>query len=140
MNNRSDRSENHALIDGALADEAWSAFDSRLRHDALCSFAAAKNRRRTQSLALRICALLLLPIAVIFLTLRSDSTSKLTSVSNNNPLNPPPAAPRSVVSEQEMLAMFPPGSCLIAEINGQRQLVFLDPKLADKGFPIAASH
>ena len=30
------------------------------------------------------------------------------------------------ITEEQMLKMFPAGSCLVAEVNGQKQLVFLD--------------
>jgi hypothetical protein len=33
-----------------------------------------------------------------------------------------------------MLAMFPAGSCVVAEINGQKELVFFDAKKAEEGF------
>jgi len=45
-----------------------------------------------------------------------------------------------VISEQQMLAMFPPGSCLLAEIDGKKRLVFLDQKLATEGFPAVSTH
>jgi hypothetical protein len=48
---------------------------------------------------------------------------------------PAPARPHEqFISEEEMLAMFPPGSCLVAEVNGQKMLVFFDAKKAEEGF------
>jgi hypothetical protein len=35
-----------------------------------------------------------------------------------------------------MLAMFPPGSCIVAEVDGQRRLIFLDPKIAAEGVEV----
>jgi hypothetical protein len=44
------------------------------------------------------------------------------------------AAKAQFISEEEMLAMFPPGSCVVAEINGQKELVFFDATKAREGF------
>jgi len=38
------------------------------------------------------------------------------------------------ISEEEMLALFPPGSCVVAEVNGQKELVFFDAIKAREGF------
>ncbi len=35
----------------------------------------------------------------------------------------------SPFSDEELLALFPRGSCILAEIDGRKELVFLDPKL-----------
>ena len=32
--------------------------------------------------------------------------------------------------------MFPPGSCVVAEVNGQKELVFFDAKKAEEGFAL----
>jgi hypothetical protein len=59
------------------------------------------------------------------------------------PIKQAPVSPRASpsgirwVSEKELLAMFPKGSCVIAEINGQKELVLLDPELAAQGFRFA---
>jgi hypothetical protein len=45
-------------------------------------------------------------------------------------------SPPKIITEEQMLAIFPAGSCLLAEINGEKQLVFLDPKVASEGFPL----
>ena len=138
MNNLNDPTESNGLIDRAITDETWSDFDSRLRDRALHSFTTAKRRRRARRLAMQICAVLMLAAAAAFVSFRKNPSSKTEVVSN---LSRPAAsaAARSVITEQQMLEMFPPGSCLLAEVNGEKQLVFLDPKLASKGFPIAAS-
>jgi hypothetical protein len=39
-----------------------------------------------------------------------------------------PDAPRRLTDE-ELVAAFPKGSCFIAEVDGKKELVFLDPKV-----------
>ena len=50
----------------------------------------------------------------------------------------PPAPDIPRISDQEVLAMFPKGSCAIAEVDGRKQLVFFDQKQADQGFSLDA--
>lgn len=35
----------------------------------------------------------------------------------------------SELTDEQLLAVFPPGSCFIAEVNGKKTLVFHDPAL-----------
>jgi hypothetical protein len=39
------------------------------------------------------------------------------------------------ITEEQMLALFPKGSCTIAEIDGQTQLIFFDRKIEEEGAP-----
>jgi len=39
-----------------------------------------------------------------------------------------PDKPRRL-TDKELVAAFPKGSCFIAEVDGKKELVFLDPKL-----------
>ncbi len=69
------------------------------------------------------------------------SSNQHSAISNPLPPTPalalssPPLAPPRHISEAEMLALFPKGSCLIAEINGQEQLVFFDHQVEAQGAP-----
>jgi hypothetical protein len=38
----------------------------------------------------------------------------------------------SIMSDQEVVACFPPGSCFIAEVEGRKVLVFPDPILRQR--------
>ena len=43
-----------------------------------------------------------------------------------------PMTPRTqitAISDEELLASFPPGSCFLAEVNGETMLVFTDDKV-----------
>ena len=35
----------------------------------------------------------------------------------------------SIISDEDLLALFPPGSCWLAEIDGRKQLIFADDAL-----------
>jgi hypothetical protein len=62
------------------------------------------------------------------------------SVSTVQAPGSPPEAPRRdrFISEEEMLALFPPGSCVVSEIDGRKELVFFDAEAAKKGFASSA--
>lgn len=46
----------------------------------------------------------------------------------------PPEIPR--LSDQELLALFPKGSCAIADLDGRKQLIFFDRKQAGQDFAL----
>jgi hypothetical protein len=58
---------------------------------------------------------------------------------NGNGSAQAPANQAVFISENEMLAMFPPGSCVVAEVNGRKELVFFNAEAARKGFVLESS-
>ena len=38
-----------------------------------------------------------------------------------------------LLSDKELVSLFPKGSCVIAEINGRKELVFFDPQIEANG-------
>ena len=138
MNNRFKREGQGNLVRRVLADESWSAFDSQLRQAALQVFSAAKRRRHFVLLTAQAAAIFLAAgVITLALTHHPQPLSSPALVAASN-AQKPSASLANVITEQQMLAMFPPGSCLVAEINGEKQLVFLDPKLARDGVPLQA--
>ena len=41
------------------------------------------------------------------------------------------------ITEEQLMAYFPPGSCTIAEIDGERRFIILDPEIAAHGVLLA---
>ena len=39
-----------------------------------------------------------------------------------------------VLTDEQLVALFPAGSCFIAEVNGQKKLVFVDPEVQRQFF------
>src|SRR5438552_14647823 len=136
MNNRFEKEGRGNLIHRALADESWSAFDARLRSDARQAFSAAKRRRRLGYLTAQAAAILLTACVLTWTLASHPRRSTATALAAAAIAEEPSASLANVITEQQMLAMFPPGSCLVAEINGEKQLVFLDPTLAREGYPL----
>jgi hypothetical protein len=114
------------LLDGVLADEGWAALNAAVKSRAL---GALRARRRQRALltwggsAVGACALAL---------------ATVNFVSPPNTPAPGPVAsvpPRHTahITEEKLMSYFPPGSCTIAEIDGERRFIILDPDIAANG-------
>src|ERR1043166_6653743 len=140
MNNQSEDKGQGKLINRALADENWNAFDGQLRKDALQRFAAANRRRGFGFLTAQAAAILVgAGTLTVILFHHSQPMPASRSSLSADVQKADPSLPNAITEEQ-MLAMIPRGSCLVAEINGQKQLVFLDPQVANEGFPLSQAH
>jgi hypothetical protein len=138
MNNQLDDEGQGKLIHRVLTDDNWDAFDAQLRNDALQTFAAAKRRRRFAYLTAQVAAILVLAGGLTAILLHHPQPAPSSGSAMAAEVEKDAAALPNTISEEQMLAMFPRGSCLIAEINGEKQLVFLDPKMGTEGFPLQA--
>ena len=131
MKNNSDELK---LLDVALADETWEGYQASLRSRGLATVRAARRSRTRLILTGQISALLILSAAVwwnLGARSRSSSDNEARTISKSHAQNTllvysHDTAP--YITEEQMLAMFPKGSCVLAEINGQKQLVLLDSR------------
>jgi hypothetical protein len=124
------------LIDAVLADDDWHALKANLHTQALGALAAARRKRQRRSRLLQgvVGAMLLAAFGWTLtspVSFRSPAIRSTTLSAGPGPA-PVPAA-SSYISEAEMLAMFPAGSCVVAEIDGQKEVIFLDPQIAANG-------
>src|SRR5580765_8459721 len=138
MNHHSDNEGQGKLIHRALADENWTAFDAQLRNRALQTFAGAKRRRHFAFLTAQAAAILVVAGALARVLPHHSRPMPASQSALAADVERVDSSLPNTITEEQMLAMFPRGSCLVAEINGQRQLVFLDPQAAREGFPIQA--
>jgi hypothetical protein len=143
MNNQEKRFalDTDRLLDAVLADQDWHALDGRLKGLALATMEAATHRRRRQARVARACgAVALLAGAAAWSFTAVSHRIPMTAVSVPAP-GPVAVSERSFpsdsgtfISESEMLALFPPGSCVVAEVDGRKELVFFDAQKAAQGF------
>ena len=133
MKNSERMQESAALVDAVLADRDWGFLQSRVRREAVAALAMATHRRA------QVRRTMLSSMVVLL----AACAGWLSSVLRKQPL--PVASPGGLsrateqrfVSEKEMLAMFPSHSCVIAEVDGEKQLVFFDAKKAKEGFEVS---
>jgi hypothetical protein len=135
MKNDRESNEADALLNAVLADDGWHALNSSLKREALAVMGAEMGRRRWRIWIGRMaCAAVLLGGAGWWLRPTAPGPAQLAQT-------PGQPAPRGrgvqFIGEEEMLAMFPSGSCVVAEVNGQKELVFFDAKKAEEGFVLA---
>lgn len=132
MKTEREPNEIDGLLNAVLADDEWRILNSALKNEALAAIGAARRRRRLLfRMGQAACAAALLMGAGWWLLPPAPGHRSVATVSGQ------PASPgtgKQFVSEEEMLAMFPAGSCIVAEVNGQKTLVFFDAKKAEDGF------
>ncbi len=133
MNKPSPAPSDHTpLLDAVLGDESWDALSASIRSEALHAIQRRKRNRAVRIAVLQVICLLGVLSAVLFWPgspthrdqplLSVSKVSKTVLASNTSDKN----LKSHFISEDQMLAMFPPGSCVLAEINGRKELVFLD--------------
>lgn len=125
MNTNPDSEQATPLLDAVLRDEDWQAASAALKAEALGVFHRRQRLRRvTRWTGWGLALVVAIAGAAHW-------------------LRPPPPAPRQAavkptehesahlryLSDEELLAAFPKGSCMLVEVNDRKQLVFLDPKL-----------
>ncbi len=120
-----------ALLDAMLRDDEWQTANAAFKNEALRAFYAGHRVRRIRRWTGAVALLAVATAAALqfshlsFVGPRSSRVAVL-------PSNPPPrvSAPAArVLSDQELVAAFPKGSCFMAEIDGRKQLVFVNPQL-----------
>ncbi|HKS36879.1 MAG TPA: hypothetical protein VJW76_06810 [Verrucomicrobiae bacterium] len=127
------RESNDALLNAVLADEDWQELNCSLKREALAAIGSQRRRRRFRFWTGRLaCATLVLAGTLWWLRPPPPAPAPIAGRPGYN--SPPFGAEARFLSEDEMLKLFPPGSCVVAEVNGQKQLVFFDAKKAEHGF------
>lgn len=132
MKNNREPNDVDGLLNALLADDDWHALNSSLKHEAVAAMGMIRRRRRLRLwLGQAACAAMLLAGAAWWLRPSAPDGVPLAET-----FGQPVSAKTEdkFISEEEMLAAFPAGSCVVAEINGQKTLVFFDAKQAEEGF------
>jgi hypothetical protein len=127
MRTNPDFERDEPLLVAMLADEDWQAANAGFKAAAMRTFRVRQRVRRLTRWAGSVVAL----AAVI-----AGSVHWFRA----RPAAPPPvmvahlASPKALASgrgltDTELVAAFPKGSCFIAEVDGKKRLIFLDPEV-----------
>src|SRR5262245_41484926 len=131
MKNAPERNGGDALLNAVLMDGDWPGLNCALKREALEAIGQTKRKRRLRTgLAQAACAVTLLAAAGWWLRPASHELPAAQAVVR-------PVLGGRTISEEEMLTMFPAGSCVVAEVNGQKELVFFDARKAEEGFVLS---
>lgn len=134
MKTNRDPERDEPLLDAILRDERWEASDAACKAQAMGAFQTHQRVRRVIRLAGGMSLLAIALAAAIHFS------RPLPNVPAQAALAPPEAVPSPVaeskepkssrfLTDEQLLASFPEGSCFIAEIDGRKELIFLDPAL-----------
>ena len=131
MKTSPDPDDESILLDAILADENWAALDASLRRDALASLRTSRRRRR-----LRVWAAGFGTGAIALAAAFWGAQRAPRPVFPGKGAASPPVPFTMIVrnfTEDELLAMFPKGSCVFAEVDGKTRFFILDEKLVAEG-------
>jgi hypothetical protein len=134
MNKPASPSDHTDLLNAILGDQSWDAVSSSIRNETLQVFQRRRKERKVRIAMLQAFCLLGVLSSVVYWSVISARQTKTANLPQHETQT---AAigdggnadlKNHLISEAQMLAMFPPGSCLLAEVNGQKELVFLEPE------------
>jgi len=129
MKTNPDPENEDALLEAVLRDDGWQAANAAGKAAALSVFQARQRVRRLARwgggaavlAVVAVCAARWLagPVA--------EAPPRLAVIQPEAP----PAQPEKAkyLTDGELIALFPPGSCFLAEVDGQKKLVFFDPQV-----------
>src|ERR1044071_8996487 len=121
-----DSEKENVLLDAILQDENWQATNTAGKAKAVGAFRARQRFRQLARWACGAAALSAMLAGEYWLHRPTAVSPKITATQVEEPKHI--KVPLCLTDEQ-LLASFPEGSCFIAEVDGRKELVFLDPKL-----------
>jgi hypothetical protein len=125
-----DPDKDGALLEAVLRDEQWQAASASARREAVACLQTRRRRRQIGQWACGVVAATCLIACPIWLA-RPGGKHAPPALANETV--PVPEHRSTNLSDGQLLAMFPKGSCVIAEVNGRKELVFLDKEIETKG-------
>ena len=124
MRMNADPQRDDALLDAMLGDESWQATSAAVKAEALRTFHSRQRIRRLTRWAGGVAALAAVMATTLHWIGRPTVAPRQVMMAHIQ-VPKAPETPRRL-TDAELLAAFPKGSCFIAEVDGQKQLVFFD--------------
>jgi hypothetical protein len=125
MKKSSDPHTEQTLLDALLQDEAWRSGSAAFKAEALGAYQTHLRTRRLTRWSLGMVALAVVTCMVHWLVEPAASPRRQSFASAKVPK---PAGQLRHLTDGELLAAFPKGSCFIAEVDGKKELIFVDPQ------------
>lgn len=140
-----------SLLNDVVGGPAYESFRGGLKQRALGEFRRERMRRRVRRVGAGLVLILGAVFALFWNARRGPGVSQiavetvepaqkaapgLISQPKQAPASPaisepgtPPSPRLETITTDQLIAAFPPGSCFLAELNGETILVFPDPAL-----------
>jgi hypothetical protein len=127
MRTNPDPETEDALLDATLRDEAWLSASAAFKAEALRTFRTRQRIRRLTRWAGSVAALVVVLAGLAHWVGRPAPAPRQVMVA----LTQAPKAPDEPqhMTDKDLVAAFPKGSCFIAEVDGRKELVFFDPEV-----------
>jgi hypothetical protein len=127
MNTNPDPKREDALLDAVLRDQSWQSTNAAFKAEALGAF-------RTRQRAWRLtrwagCAVALAGAVACLMHWPGRPVAVTRQMAAKPPDAPRASAKPRYLTDEELVASFPEGTCFLAEIDGKKALVFLDPNV-----------
>ena len=130
MRTNADPERGDALLDALLQDETWQTANAAFKAEVLGTFRARQRVRRLTRWAGSVAAFVAVGAGVVHWFGPPAAPPQHITVAHTQAPKAPDK-PRHL-TDQELVAKFPKGSCFIAEVDGKKELVFLDPKVGSR--------
>ena len=127
MRTNIDPERDDALLDAMLRDESWQAASAAVKAQALQTFRTRQRVRRLARWTGSVAALVVAIVGVAHWFSRGTTPARPIMVAHIT-VPKAPDSPRHL-TDAELVAAFPKGSCFIAEVDGRKELVFFDPEV-----------
>ena len=127
MRTNPDPEREDALLDATLRDETWQAANAVFKTEAMRTFRTRQRVRRLTRWAGSVAALAVVFASVAHWVGQPATAPRQIMVA----LTQAPKAPDKPrhLTDQDLVAAFPKGSCFIAEVDGRKELVFFDTEV-----------
>ena len=122
------------LLDAVLRSEQWESTEAKFKAQAMAAFETQQRVRHWTRFAASIALLAIAIAGTIYLSKPSSTVQSNLALAEPPPVAPSlaeslPSGSSRFLTDEQLLASFPEGSCFIAEIDGHKELVFLNPEL-----------
>jgi hypothetical protein len=125
MKTNPDPNRDDPLLDAILGDESWQAASAAMKARATESLVARRLHRRLMRWVVGVVAVSAVALVAVLRPNRTGSVAEpVVPVSRDVPEM---AVGLHYMTDEQLLACFPAGSCMLVEVDGQKELVFLDP-------------
>jgi len=124
MKTPGDRTPERRLLEAVLSEGSWQAGSASFKNQALGAY-RARQRVRQAGRAACLAGMVLCAVGASYWA--GWPVSRSPGSESQAGFGEAAAKPARFMSDAELVASFPAGSCFLAEIDGRLQLVFNDP-------------
>ncbi len=117
------QSTDESLVDAVLNDDTWRSHSANAKAQVLEAFRAYQRQRFVSRLGTAALAVSLL-VGIAFV--RNLPNGPASQGASATAIQPAAVASAPSLNDEQLLSLFPKGSCFLAEVDGRKQLVFMD--------------